>query len=40
MATPNDDAPGEAALPRRIYKGRAGMPDKLDDDALAAATEE
>ncbi|WP_433875110.1 hypothetical protein [Sinomonas atrocyanea] len=48
MATANDDAPNlddvitpeEDALPRRIYKGHAGMPDKLDDDALAAATEE
>lgn len=32
--------PEEDALPRRIFKGHAGMPDKLDDEALAAATEE
>ncbi|GGG63758.1 hypothetical protein GCM10011374_29060 [Kocuria dechangensis] len=49
MTTPNnDDAPNlddviqpeEDALPRPIYKGHAGMPDRLDDDALAAATEQ
>lgn len=32
--------PEEDALPRRIFKGHAGQPERLDDDALAAATEE
>ncbi|HST72452.1 MAG TPA: hypothetical protein VLK55_08365 [Kocuria rosea] len=44
----NEDAPSlddvivpeEDALPRPIAKGHAGMPDHLDDDALAAATEQ
>lgn len=49
MTTPNnDDTPGlddvirpeEDALPRRIHQGHAGMPERLDDDALAAATEQ
>lgn len=49
MTTPNnDDAPNledvitpeEDALPEPIYQGHAGMPEKLDDDALAAATEQ
>ncbi|MUN64886.1 hypothetical protein GMA12_17360 [Kocuria sediminis] len=48
MSTPNDDAPNlddviepqEDALPRPIHQGHAGMPEKLDDDALAAATEQ
>lgn len=49
MTTPdNDDAPGlddviepeGDALPRRIYQGHAGVPERIDDDALAAATEQ
>jgi hypothetical protein len=49
MTTPdNNDAsnlddvitPEEDALPPRIYQGHAGMPERLDDDALAAATEQ
>lgn len=48
MTTPNDDAPNlddvlepeEDALPRPIAQGHAGMPERLDDDALAAATEQ
>ncbi|NKX56444.1 hypothetical protein [Arthrobacter mobilis] len=28
------------ALPQPIAKGHAGMPDRLDDDALAEATEQ
>ncbi|WP_138444155.1 hypothetical protein [Sinomonas susongensis] len=49
MTTPdNDDAPDlddvitpeEDALPPRIHQGHAGMPERLDDDALAAATEQ
>jgi len=49
MITPNnDDAPdlddviepeGDA-LPAPIYQGPAGMPERLDDEALAAATEQ
>lgn len=49
MTTPNtDDAPelddviepeGDA-LPGRARQGHAGLPDRLDDDALAAATEQ
>ncbi|WIG15998.1 hypothetical protein [Kocuria rosea] len=49
MTTPNnDDAPdlqdviepeGDA-LPDPIYQGHAGMPEHLDDEALAAATEQ
>lgn len=49
MTTPNnDDAPdlddiiepeGDA-LPAPIYQGHAGMPERLDDEALAAATEQ
>jgi hypothetical protein len=41
--TPNlDDViePQDDALPQPIAKGHAGMPDRLDDDALAAATEQ
>ena len=41
--TPNlDDViePQDDALPKPIAKGHAGMPDRLDDDALAAATEQ
>jgi len=41
--TPNlDDViePEDDALPQRIAQGHAGMPDRLDDDALAAATEQ
>lgn len=49
MTSPNnDDAPDlddviepqEDALPHRIYQGHAGMPERLDDEALAAATEQ
>lgn len=49
MSTPNNDdapdlddviVPEEDALPRPIYQGHAGMPETLDDDALAAATEQ
>lgn len=49
MTTPNnDDAPNlddvilpeEDALPPKIRKGHAGMPETLDDDALAEATEQ
>lgn len=49
MTTPNDDdapnlddviTPEEDALPRPIHQGHAGMPETLDDDALAAATEQ
>lgn len=49
MTTPNnDDAPNlddvtepEAdALPDPIYQGHAGEPGRLDDEALAAATEQ
>ncbi|HEV7167082.1 MAG TPA: hypothetical protein VGN49_03840 [Micrococcaceae bacterium] len=32
--------PHDDALPQPIKKGHAGMPDRLDDDALAAATEQ
>ncbi|WP_138417407.1 hypothetical protein [Sinomonas gamaensis] len=32
--------PEEDALPPRAYKGHAGMPESLDDDALEAATEQ
>jgi hypothetical protein len=32
--------PEEDALPPRVYKGHAGMPESLDDDALEAATEQ
>lgn len=49
MTTPeHEDAPdlddvidpeGDA-LPPPIHQGHAGMPDRLDDDALAAATEQ
>lgn len=49
MTTPhNDDAPdlddviepeGDA-LPDPIHQGHAGMPEHLDDEALAAATEQ
>jgi hypothetical protein len=41
--TPNlDDViePEDDALPQPIAQGHAGMPDRLDDDALAAATEQ
>jgi hypothetical protein len=41
--TPNlDDViePQDDALPQPIAQGHAGMPDKLDDDALAEATEQ
>lgn len=41
--TPNlDDViePGDDALPRPVAKGHGKMPDRLDDDALAAATEQ
>jgi hypothetical protein len=49
MTTPdNDDAPNlddvidpqEDALPPPIHQGHAGQPERLDDDALAAATEQ
>ena len=49
MTTPNNDGdpdlddvitPEEDALPDPIYQGHAGMPEKLDDEALAAATEQ
>lgn len=49
MTTPNDDSapdlddvitPEGDALPDPIYQGHAGMPEKLDDEALAAATEQ
>lgn len=49
MTTPNnDDAPNlddviepeEDALPPPIHQGHAGAPGRLDDDALAAATEQ
>lgn len=49
MTTPNNDdvpdlddviAPEEDALPAPIHQGHAGMPEKLDDEALAAATEQ
>jgi hypothetical protein len=48
MTTPNDDAPNlddvitpeGDALPRPIQQGHAGMPETLDDDALAAAAEQ
>jgi len=41
--TPNlDDViePQDDALPQPIRQGHAGMPDRLDDDALAAATQQ
>ncbi|WP_309071763.1 hypothetical protein [Arthrobacter sp.] len=41
--TPNlDDVqePDNEFLPNRIYQGHAGEPERLDDDALAAATEQ
>lgn len=49
MTTPNNDddpnlddviTPEEDALPPQVYQGHGGMPEKLDDDALAAATEQ
>lgn len=49
MTTPNHDdvpdldaviVPEEDALPAPVYQGHAGMPEKLDDEALAAATEQ
>jgi hypothetical protein len=41
--TPNlDDVqePDNEFLPNRIYQGHAGQPERLDDDALEAATEQ
>ncbi|GAB3550035.1 hypothetical protein GCM10027404_16530 [Arthrobacter tumbae] len=41
--TPNlDDVqePDNEFLPNRIHQGHAGQPERLDDDALAAATEQ
>ena len=41
--TPNlDDVqePDNEFLPNRIHQGHAGEPERLDDDALAAATEQ
>lgn len=32
--------PDNEFLPDRIYQGHAGQPERLDDDALAAATEQ
>lgn len=32
--------PREDALPDPIHQGHAGQPERLDDDALAAATEQ
>ncbi|MCD1146026.1 hypothetical protein LQU92_12400 [Kocuria sp. LUK] len=32
--------PGDDALPQPIAQGHAGQPEHLDDDALAAATEQ
>jgi hypothetical protein len=32
--------PDNEFLPNRIYQGHAGEPERLDDDALAAATEQ
>lgn len=32
--------PDNEFLPNRIYQGHAGQPERLDDDALAAATEQ
>ena len=48
MTSANDDVPDlgdiagpeDDALPRRDPRGHAGMPEHLDDDALAAATEQ
>jgi hypothetical protein len=49
MTTPNNDdapdlddviTPEGDALPDPIHQGHAGMPEKLDDEALAAATEQ
>ena len=48
MTSANDDVPDlggiaepeDDALPRRDAREHGGMPDHLDDDALAAATEQ
>ncbi|MDF9276738.1 hypothetical protein P4U43_02925 [Arthrobacter sp. EH-1B-1] len=32
--------PDNEFLPKRIHQGHAGQPERLDDDALAAATEQ
>lgn len=32
--------PDNEFLPNRIYQGHAGQPERLDDDALEAATEQ
>lgn len=32
--------PQDDALPHQIYQGHAGQPGRLDDDALAEATEQ
>lgn len=48
MTSGNDDTPdlgvvaetGDDALPGRDRRGHAGMPERLDDDALAAAAEQ
>lgn len=49
MSTPNNEngpslddviEPDNDALPTPIRQGHAGMPERIDDDALAAATEQ
>jgi hypothetical protein len=49
MSSPRDEdspnlddviEPEDDALPQPIAQGHAGMPERLDDDALAAATDQ